>query len=655
MKTKQPCQISLRRSIASVAALWLTAMVAVSFAAQSTPDATVGETMIDLDTAKLFAVDQRNAKLELNIAPERVLTLSHERVLQGSDGARTWVGQAKAVSGDFSAGTAYITELQGHVYGTVSTGETTYEIVGRPGETAVVRDLAAKGLQIKISLRNDAVIPPVLGPRIEELPLSADRRKVMPAPQVTIDLMIVYTTAFTTRHGAGAGVTTRLNNLVAQANDSYLRSEVGITLRLVRAEETAYTNSNNNQIALTDITNGNGVFGSTPSARNTYGADLVALVRPYDDAAHNGCGLAWIGGYQQTSLLSQYGYAVISEGSDVGGSGVFCLDKSFQHELGHNMGLMHDRAQVVLENNGGALTYGATSYAFGYVIPGSSPTVGDIMSYPVRSVNCFSSPNVYRQGPGSNLSGGPCNVTPTTGDVLGVAAANAESSADAASALNFTRKSVAAFRAAAKVSISGTVLNGAIPLSNIQFCARPSAGVVCPPTNNAGAYSCTVPTDWGGTLHAAGPAGLRIKPQVFTIVGVSLSAQNPVVQAIGSCNLDVDNNGLIEPATDGVAIIRRMMGFDSGAFSGLAGTCAANATNISIFNASNPALSNYNVTGGAATRAATDGAVIVRVMNGAKTDAAVTGGLGLANEPGATNTTWSQIQSWLNSTCGSNF
>ncbi len=652
MNKNRPYRISLLRGVTSLAAIWLASILTVSFAALRMPELTVGESVIDLDAAKLFAVDQRRATFELNMGADRPLTLSHERVLPGSDGARTWVGQARELSGDFSEGTAYITEMQGHIYGTISTGATTYEVIGRPGEAVIVRDLAARGVQIEINLRDDAVIPPVLGPRVAELPLGLDTQKALPTPQVTIDLMLVYTTAFTARHGAGSGVTTRLNNLVAQANDAYLRSDVAITLRLVRTEETTYTNANSNSVALDEISNATGVFASIPGTRNTFAADLVALVRPYDKTAHSSsCGIAWVGGYQQTALLSQYGFSVIGEGNDLGGSNSLCLDKAFQHELGHNMGLMHDRATVIA-GNGGNISYGATSYAFGYIIPGTNPSVGDIMSYSSRSVNCFSSPNVFRQGPVSGLSGGNCNVTPTTGDVLGVVAATTASSADAAAALNFTRQSVAAFRTAATITISGTVMNGASPLSGVQFCARPSAGVVCPtPTNGSGAFSCTVPNGWSGTLHAAGPSGLRIKPLVFTTVGASLSAQNPVVQAIGSCNLDVDNNGLIEPATDGVAIIRRMLGFNAAAFGGLAGTCAANTTSAAIFNATN---SNYNVTGGAATSVATDGMVILRAMNG-KTNADVTNGLGLANESGATNTGWPAIQSWLNATCGGSF
>jgi hypothetical protein len=118
----------------------------------------------------------------------------------------------------------------------------------------------------------------------------------------------------------------------------------------------------------------------------------------------------------------------------------------------------------------------------------------------------------------------------------------------------------------------------------------------------------------------------------------------------------VDNNGLFDAATDGVAIMRRMLGFGQSAFAGLAGTCAANTTASAIYAATNASYNaaGYNATGGSATLPATDGAVILRAMLGL-TGSAVTNGLGLASEGGASRTSWTNIQSWLNTTCGANF
>ncbi len=205
--------------------------------------------------------------------------------------------------------------------------------------------------------------------------------------------------------------------------------------------------------------------------------------------------------------------------------------------------------------------------------------------------------------------------------------------------------------AATNRTITGTISNGSA-LSGVTFCARPASGVTCATSNASGAFSCTVPNGWTGLLHAAGPTGLRIKPLSFSNVTANLSGQNPLVQSIGACNLDVDNNGLIEPATDGVAILRRMLGTASGGFSGLSGTCAANTTSAAIFGATT--LAGYNVTGAASVRATTDGAVIARAMNGV-TGTAVTNSLGLAAS-GATRTDWTtNLRNYINTTCGSDF
>ena len=199
-------------------------------------------------------------------------------------------------------------------------------------------------------------------------------------------------------------------------------------------------------------------------------------------------------------------------------------------------------------------------------------------------------------------------------------------------------------------TISGAISNGA-GVSGVTFCAQPAAGVICTASNGAGAYSCTVPNGWTGTLHSPSVANNRIPAQSFTAVSTNVTRNVTALSGVPACNLDVDNNGLIDPATDGVAILRRLLGFNVNAFSGLAGACASNTTASAIFNAT---ASNYNATGGASTLPTTDGLVILRAMFGL-TGTAVTNGLGLSRESGATNTAWTSIQPWLNSNCGASF
>ena len=202
-------------------------------------------------------------------------------------------------------------------------------------------------------------------------------------------------------------------------------------------------------------------------------------------------------------------------------------------------------------------------------------------------------------------------------------------------------------------TISGTITQpGGAPLAGVTFCAVPSAGVSCIPSNGSGVYTCTVPAGWTGTLHSPMVAGLRIPPQRFPtgVTGAETRNIAAISDAAFACNLDVDDNGLVEPARDGVAILRRMLGLPESAFYGLSGACAARTTPSALFTAAG--TGSFAVTGASQTRAASDGVILVRAMLGA-TGSGATGGVGF--QPDATRTSWSgagQIQDWLNTTCG---
>jgi hypothetical protein len=212
---------------------------------------------------------------------------------------------------------------------------------------------------------------------------------------------------------------------------------------------------------------------------------------------------------------------------------------------------------------------------------------------------------------------------------------------------------VALYGAPVPPSISGTITQpGGAPLPGVTFCAVPSSGVSCTPSNGSGVYTCAVPAGWSGTLHSPRVGGLRIPPQRFTTSITSTTTRNvtAVSDASFPCNLDIDDNGLVEPDRDGVAILRRLLGFPETVFSGLAGACATRTAPSSLFAAAG--TGSFAVTGASQTRAASDGLILVRAMRGAA-GSGVTGGVGF--QPDATRTSWSgagQIQDWLNTTCG---
>ena len=138
----------------------------------------------------------------------------------------------------------------------------------------------------------------------------------------------------------------------------------------------------------------------------------------------------------------------------------------------------------------------------------------------------------------------------------------------------------------------------ALPVAGVGFCAQPSAGVIFA-SNASGAYSCTVPSGWTGRLHSPMVGSNRIPAQSFANV-TSAVTRNVRQQrrATPGYNLDVDNNGLFDAATDGVAIMRRMLGFGQSAFAGLARR--RNTTASAIYAATNASYNaaGYNATGG---------------------------------------------------------
>ena len=69
------------------------------------------ETSIDIGA--LFDTNKRGDMFELRVGAGRVLALEHERVLEGAEGARTWVGRLREGGSD---NVVYVTESNGNVY-----------------------------------------------------------------------------------------------------------------------------------------------------------------------------------------------------------------------------------------------------------------------------------------------------------------------------------------------------------------------------------------------------------------------------------------------------------------------------------------------------------------------------------------------------------
>ena len=138
---------------------------------------------------------------------------------------------------------------------------------------------------------------------------------------------------------------------VAETNATYLISGVAQRLRLVHRQEVAYVEANHLRTDLDAITlPGDGALDEVHGLRDTHGADLVQLV-----VGGAGCGIAWLLDTLSTGQ-PQYGFSVTLW---------TCISPNytFGHELGHNMGLMHDPYAVAKYGE----APGPAPYGYGFV------------------------------------------------------------------------------------------------------------------------------------------------------------------------------------------------------------------------------------------------------------------------------------------------
>ena len=226
-----------------------------------------------------------------------------------------------------------------------------------------------------------------------------------------LDIMVAYTAQARTAAGGTAGINTVIDLAVAQANLSYQNSQINARLNLVYRGEVAYTESGSMNTDLSRVTSTSDDFmDEVHELRNTYGADLVSLFTSTGEAGY--AGIAWVMCSAGPSF-HRNAFSVVRQ--------QYATSHTFAHEVGHNLGCSHDRA------NGGC---GAHSYSYGHRFTASNGNqYRTVMSYaPGQRISYFSNPDV-------TYLGTPTGVPGTGSD-----------SADNARTINITASIVAAFR-----------------------------------------------------------------------------------------------------------------------------------------------------------------------------------------------------------------
>lgn len=153
--------------------------------------------------------------------------------------------------------------------------------------------------------------------------------KDCPDPATQIDIMVVYTADARIGAGGNDGMEALIYQCINMCNLAYFNSNINQRLNLVHFEEITYTESGDLNTDLDALTLSDGVIDNVHTLRNTYSADEVIML-----VETGGAGLAWVMANPNASFET-HAYGVVRRNAAAS-------NRSFPHELGHNMGATHD-------------------------------------------------------------------------------------------------------------------------------------------------------------------------------------------------------------------------------------------------------------------------------------------------------------------------
>ncbi len=358
-----------------------------------------GLAKIDLDKGH-FLSKKVGDKTTLSLIGEEV-EYTTESVATDANGVVTWMGNT--IDGD---GAIISMGKDGVAYGSVYTDEDTYAIetqdekdvwlvsqqksgVKMPtvkGDTEVASKHVALGDERLIGVKADGtVIKLINGVRVE----------IPPAPKpaanasVTIDLLYAYSTSYSSK------IDTYIASLTPGITKAFKDSGMpNVAFRTVGKIEVPYADTEPTSGVPSKMQQGLGIWKPVKNMRARVGADLVVFIRPFKQS-HVICGQALLNGANQTAFNVNVANAVIGAGSD---GGLGCYGDTMVHEVGHIMGVVHNKETMEEFGLGSVKGVYNDSYGFAYNYTfgkgGESCAAGDVMSYCFSRKMKYSSPDI---------------------------------------------------------------------------------------------------------------------------------------------------------------------------------------------------------------------------------------------------------------------
>lgn len=257
-----------------------------------------------------------------------------------------------------------------------SSAEKEWSLIYTQGESSGMGELVGNGQHLLIEQRGDQVFVVDLGLSglatgiyhddiVGELPgfTAYHKNTVHTAAiatendeMVVVDLMLLFTQNIVDAYPDDM-TQTLLDYLVFKANQTFFDSDINMQLRLVHSQFVDYPHPSS-RVALTQLRealDGNPITVTDPSLdnianlRDTYGADVVSMIRTHDLNEREVCGIAMFPNADLDYLVN------VSNVGISGGSN--CID-TFTHEIGHNFGAGHQQVNGIpqgVETAAGAL------------------------------------------------------------------------------------------------------------------------------------------------------------------------------------------------------------------------------------------------------------------------------------------------------------
>lgn len=290
---------------------------------------------------------------------------------QTSDGVVQWTG----TSADGSGAVAILAIRDGKIIGTINVGGRVIYI----SPTGLFARHQVGELSVSATSRGEGdadgkAPPPRDGPPISHDVIGqCDGHGSAMAPKATVvRIMVLYSKAAAK---ASPDIALEAAQLIAEVNQVWSTAHFSVGAELAYVGATDYVEGPHQDADLEALRTGQGKLSTAPSLRDAHRADLVTMIT----VKGTGAGYTLV----HPVGMADYGFSVVNR--------EYARDsKSLAHELGHNLGMDHDRAAL-----GGGLP---TSYGYGYVA--RTAGVRDIMAYPNACpfANCprvlsYSTPN----------------------------------------------------------------------------------------------------------------------------------------------------------------------------------------------------------------------------------------------------------------------